>query len=76
MKIFIGIFTFLFNLSVSYADQNSPKLDDLFSQLYEVKSYKEQSLIVSQIWEEWLITENSEAQTIMDNMPYFFSSKK
>ena len=75
MKIFIVIFTVLFNLSVSYADQNSPKLDDLFSQLYEVKSYKEQSLIVSQIWEEWLITENSEAQTIMDNMPYFFSSK-
>ena len=50
------------NISYSYADQNSPKLDELFSQLSEVKDSKEQSLIISKIWGEWMKIENPDVK--------------
>jgi tetratricopeptide (TPR) repeat protein len=75
MKIFLIIFVLLFNIFNSYADQNSPKLDELFIQLYEVKGSKEQSLIVSKIWEEWMKIENPDVKIVMDNISDFFKSK-
>ena len=56
------------NISYSYADQNSRKLDELFNQLSEVKDSKEQGLIISKIWEEWMKIENPDVKILMDNI--------
>jgi len=58
-----------------YADQNSPKLDVLFNELYNVKDSSEQNKIVSNIWSEWMTIDNPESQKIMDMIPYFFQSR-
>ena len=60
------------NISHSYADQNSPKLDELFSQLSELKDSKEQSLIISKIWGEWMKIENPDVKIVMDNISDFY----
>ena len=75
MKIILIIFALFLNISYSYADQNSPKLDELFSQLSEVKDSKEQSLIISKIWGEWMKIENPDVKIVMDNVSDFFKSK-
>ena len=75
MKIILIIFALFLNISYSYADQNSPKLDELFSQLSEVKDSKEQSLIISKIWGEWMKIENPDVKIVMDNISDFFESK-
>ena len=75
MKIILIIFALFLNISYSYADQNSPKLDELFSQLSEVKDSKEQSLIISKIWGEWMKIENPDVKIVMDNISDFFKSK-
>ena len=75
MRIIIIIFALFFNISFSHADQNSPKLDELFIQLSKVNDTKEQSSIVSQIWEEWMKIENPDVKIVMDSMSDFFMSK-
>ena len=75
MRIIIIIFALFFNISYSHADQNSPKLDELFIQLSKVNDTKEQSSIVSQIWEEWMKIENPDVKIVMDSMSDFFMSK-
>ena len=75
MRFILVIFAIFFSTSLSYADQNSPKLDLLFNQLYKAKDIKEQNFIVSQIWDEWMTIENSDVKMVMDNIPEFFKTK-
>ena len=61
--------------NIGFADQNSPKLDQLFEDLYQSKDITTQNNIVDQIWLEWMTIDDEEAQTIMDSMQYFFQGK-
>jgi hypothetical protein len=67
---------FLAFATISYSDQNSPELDILFEDLYNVQDITQQNKIVSNIWSEWMKIDNPESQKIMDMVPYFFSNKK
>lgn len=71
----IKIFLFLFLSLNTYADQNSPKLEKLFDQLLEVDEISIQNQIVSEIWYEWMKTDNSEIEKIMNSIPYFFQTQ-
>ena len=73
-KIFL-FFLFLIFASNINADQNSPELDLLFEDLYNVQDLSEQNKIVSNIWSEWMTIDNPESQKIMDMVPYFFQSR-
>ena len=66
---------FLIFVSNSNADQNSPQLDNLFEDLYKVQDLTQQNKIVSNIWSEWMKTDNPESQKIMDMIPYFFQTR-
>ena len=75
MRIFlISLYLSLFSF-VGQADQNSPKLEQLFDELYEAKDLTAQNNIVDQIWTEWMTVDDEEIQTIMDSMQYFFQGK-
>ena len=75
MRIFlISLYLSLFSF-VGQADQNSPKLEQLFDELYEAKDLTAQNNIVDQIWIEWMTVDDEEIQTIMDSMQYFFQGK-
>jgi len=57
------------------ADQNSPKLEPLFNDLFQEKNITKQNIIVSKIWDEWMQSDNSDVQIIMNNIPSYFQSK-
>ncbi len=51
----------------SYADQSSPKLDALFDTLLQIDTTPGQARIVtSEIWKQWLESEDEEARRLMD----------
>ena len=66
---------FLAFATISYSDQNSPELDILFEDLYNVQDITQQNKIVSNIWSEWMKIDNPESQKIMDMVPYFFQTR-
>ena len=59
----------------SFSDQNSPVLDVLFEDLYNVQDITQQNKIVSNIWSEWMKIDNPDSQKIMDMVPYFFQTR-
>ena len=73
-KIFLSFLFLIFTSNIN-ADQNSPELDLLFEDLYNVQDLSEQNKIVSNIWSEWMTIDNPESQKIMDMVPYFFQSR-
>ena len=74
IKIILTLFFLTFSKN-SYSDQNSPKLKDLFADLYNVQDISQQNKIVSDIWAEWMKIDNPESQKIMDMVPYFFQTR-
>ena len=74
MKTLLTLIFLTFS-KISYSDQNSPELDILFEDLYNVQDITQQNKIVSNIWSEWMKTDNSESQKIMDMVPYFFQTR-
>ena len=74
MKTLLTLIFLTFS-TISYSDQNSPELDILFEDLYNVQDITQQNKIVSNIWSEWMKTDNSESQKIMDMVPYFFQTR-
>ena len=75
MRIILLGFLLAIVANIGFADQNSPKLDQLFEDLYQSKDITTQNNIVDQIWLEWMTIDDEEAQTIMDSMQYFFQGK-
>ena len=74
IKFILALFFLTFSAN-SYSDQNSPKLKDLFDDLYNVQDISQQNKIVSDIWAEWMQIDNPESQKIMDMVPYFFQTR-
>ena len=74
IKIILLLFFLTFSAN-SFSDQNSPKLDDLFNDLFNVQDISQQNKIVSNIWAEWTKIDNPESQKIMDMVPYFFQTR-
>ena len=74
IKIILALF-FLTFYANSYSDQNSPKLEELFDDLYNTRDISQQNKIVSNIWAEWMKIDNPELQKIMDMVPYFFQTR-
>ena len=73
-NIILSFYFLLFSTNIC-ADQNSPKLNVLFEELYNVQNLSEQNKIVSNIWSEWMTIDNPESQKIMDMVPFFFQSR-
>ena len=76
IKIFIFTLISFISLNKVYSDQNSPKLDGLFDDLYNVDDITLQNKIVGEIWEEWTAIDNPEIEKIMNSIPYFFQTQK
>ena len=74
IKFITFIFLFLFPLK-ALSDQNSPNLDRLFDQLRKVDDMMLQNQIVGEIWSEWMKTNNSQIEKVMNIMPYFFETQ-
>ena len=74
MKTLLTLIFLAFS-TISYSDQNSPELDILFEDLYNVQDITQQNKIVSNIWSEWMKIDNPESQKIMDMVPYFFQTR-
>ena len=76
MKIIIFIsLSFFFTFKI-FADQNSPKLEGLFEDLYIVDDITLQNKIVGEIWKEWMKIDDPEIEKIMNSIPYFFQTQK
>lgn len=71
----ISIFITLYFSTNLKADQNSPNLESLFNELFQEKNITKQNIIVSKIWDEWMQSDNSDVQIIMNNIPSYFQSK-
>jgi tetratricopeptide (TPR) repeat protein len=67
MKSLISLLVLFFITgSAVYADQNSEKLDALFDTLLNSETTPSQaSVVTSEIWQQWLKTDNSDAQKLM-----------
>ena len=76
MKIIIFISLSFFFTFKTFADQNSPKLDGLFEDLYIVDDITLQNKIVGEIWKEWMKIDDPEIEKIMNSIPYFFQTQK
>ena len=76
MKIIIFITLSFFFTFKTFADQNSPKLDGLFEDLYIVDDITLQNKIVGEIWKEWMKIDDPEIEKIMNSIPYFFQTQK
>ena len=76
MKIIIFITLSFFFTFKTFADQNSPKLDGLFEDLYIVDDIALQNKIVGEIWKEWMKIDDPEIEKIMNSIPYFFQTQK
>jgi tetratricopeptide (TPR) repeat protein len=75
MRIFLISLLAIAASCIGYADQNSPKLDQLFQDLYQSNDVTTHNNIVDKIWLEWMTIEDEEIQIIMDSMQYFFQGK-
>ena len=63
----ILIFTSLLSIAPAYSDQTAPELDSLFDALQDsTTSASEASMITSQIWRQWISSEDVKAQELMD----------
>lgn len=67
MKSLVSLLAlFLITTSTSHADQNSEELDALFDTLLNSDTTPSQAHVVtSEIWQQWLETDNSDAQKLM-----------
>jgi len=76
IKIILLIFLSFFFTFKTSADQNSPKLEGLFEDLYIVDDITLQNKIVGEIWKEWMKIDDPEIEKIMNSIPYFFQTQK
>jgi tetratricopeptide (TPR) repeat protein len=76
IKIILFIVLGLFLSLKTFADQNSPKLEGLFEDLYNVEDISLQNVIVGEIWNEWMKIDDPEIEKIMNSIPYFFQTQK
>ena len=76
IKTILYIFLSFFSSYEVFADQNSPKLEGLFEELYNVDDIALQNEIVGEIWKEWTKTDEPEIEKIMNSIPYFFQTQK
>ena len=76
IKTILYIFLSFFSSYEVFADQNSPKLEGLFEELYNVDDITLQNEIVGEIWKEWTKTDEPEIEKIMNSIPYFFQTQK
>ena len=76
IKIILLIFLSFFFTFKTFADQNSPKLEGLFEDLYIVDDITLQNKIVGEIWKEWMKIDDPEIEKIMNSIPYFFQTQK
>ncbi len=58
-KVFFIVTCFLFYSKFSLADQNDPRLNNLFEQLYETENQEEIRDLISDIWNIWYEVEDS-----------------
>jgi Flp pilus assembly protein TadD len=56
---------FLFGLQSAAADQDDPRLDELFRELKDTQDAGEASLIEAQIWDIWIANDNPEFFELM-----------
>ena len=76
IKIIIFILLSFTSVNNVFSDQNSPKLEGLFEDLYNVDDITMQNKIVGEIWKEWMEIDNPEIEKIMNSIPYFFQTQK
>ena len=76
IKIIIFILLSFISVNKVFSDQNSPKLEGLFEDLYNVDDIVLQNKIVGEIWKEWMEIDNPEIEKIMNSIPYFFETQK
>ena len=76
IKTILYIFFSFFSSYEVFADQNSPKLEGLFEELYNVDDIALQNEIVGEIWKEWTKIDEPEIEKIMNSIPYFFQTQK
>jgi tetratricopeptide (TPR) repeat protein len=76
IKIILFISLSLFFAFKTFADQNSPKLEGLFEDLYIVDDITLQNKIVGEIWKEWMKIDDPEIEKIMNSIPYLFQTQK
>lgn len=76
IKTILYIFLSFFSSYEVFADQNSPKLEGLFEELYNVDDIALQNEIVGEIWKEWTKIDEPEIEKIMNSIPYFFQTQK
>jgi len=76
IKTILYIFLSFFSSYEVFADQNSPKLEGLFEELYNVEDIALQNEIVGEIWKEWTKIDEPEIEKIMNSIPYFFQTQK
>ena len=62
IKIIIFILLSFISVNKVFSDQNSPKLEGLFEDLYNVDDIVLQNKIVGEIWKEWMEIDNPEIQ--------------
>ena len=72
----IILFLVFFNFQTLLADQNDPKLNDLFQNLKDPQNVEKQSEIVDQIWTAWTKIEDPYTQKIMESLPIYFAKQK
>jgi len=67
-RVFLGLILIFFSLQpAAHADQNDTELDALFDTLHNVDTTASQArVITSEIWQQWLRTDNDEAQKLMN----------
>ena len=64
-KLTAAFAVFLCSSPIAIADQNDPRLDELFKQLHTVKSQKAGNEITDQIWEIWRESSDDEINKLM-----------
>ena len=74
IKFIVVVIGILFS-NIIKADQNSPKLDLLFEELFLEEDMSKQNFIVNKIWDEWMLSNNTDVQIIMNNISNYFQSK-
>ena len=64
-QLTVAFAVFLCSSPIAIADQNDPRLDELFKQLHIVKSQKAGNEITDQIWEIWRESSDDEINKLM-----------
>lgn len=59
------IFPSFFLVVESFADQDDPDLDFLFSLLLKAENQEQGNLITNEIWKRWLLVDNSEVSDLL-----------